>query len=133
MPPAVAVIEYDPDIRTLLDDILQAEGYMPRLYARAQGVEQALHDAPPAAIILDVILEQPFDGWDLLLRLHNDALLRSIPVIVCTADVRALAAFRPRLAALGCTCITKPFRLDALLDALHCAVDWWPGRVRALA
>lgn len=133
MPPAVAVIEYDPDIRALLDDILTADDYAPRLFAGASGVEQALHDAPPAAIILDMVLEQPLDGWDLLMRLRSDALLRAIPVIVCTADVLTLATYRQRLDALGCACITKPFRLDALLDAVRSAVERRPSFMRALA
>ena len=69
--------------------------------------------APPAAIVLDVLLPG-IDGWEVLRRLKSDAALRDVPVIIATVvDERGIGL------ALGAVdYLVKPIDPEALLDRL---------------
>lgn len=118
-PPRVAVIDDSEEIRDLLRDLLSADGY--EVSAFSGGEASLLSDlvaTGPALIVLDLLLGDGTSGpsgWELfaLARRHRD--LRRVPILVCSADVRAMRARRseferdPRTRALE-----KPFSIDAL-------------------
>src|SRR5437773_8234404 len=109
--PRVLVVDDDPDLRAVLREALQDEGYA--VDEAADGVEAlaALDAACPDAIVLDLALPG-MDGWEFahLLRGHPCG---GAPIIVISAayDLRQAAA---RLGGLGVhACIAQPFELDA--------------------
>ena len=90
MSTSIAVIDDDPACRELLHDLLSEEGYAVHLFSDSATAARGLRDLAPAAIILDVRLENPTAGWEVLADLRHDALLHATPVLVCSADLSAL-------------------------------------------
>jgi len=69
-------------------------------------------------LILDLRLPLPLDGWALLGRLRTDPALRTLPVLVCTGDERAVRDQAAVLQHPGCAVLAKPFDLADLLATL---------------
>jgi CheY-like chemotaxis protein len=115
----VLLVEDDPDIRDIVQDVLEAEGYdvVPASHGR-QALE-FLNDVrdtePPALVILDMMMPL-VDGRHVLEAIRNDETLSSVPVVVMSA----VAHEKPVGAAAF---LRKPFSLDTLFDAVHTLVD----------
>jgi signal transduction histidine kinase/CheY-like chemotaxis protein len=79
----VLVIDDDPLQRDLMQRYLRKEGFVVR--TASGGVEglRMARSLLPAAITLDVMMPD-MDGWSVLSELKDDAVLRSIPVIMLT-------------------------------------------------
>jgi DNA-binding response OmpR family regulator len=105
----IAVIDDDPACRQLLHDLLSEEGYAVHLFP----------DSATAAIILDVRLENPTAGWEVLAGLRHDPVLHATPVLVCSADLSALLKHAGDLERQACTMLAKPFDVDDLLVLLR--------------
>ena len=106
----ILVVDDDPDIRRVLGDAFEAEGF--RVATAANGM-QALHrvrDAAPDAIVLD--LSMPMMGGDAFLYAWRaGAEARDVPVVAISAAYRPL---RPR--DLGVEAFfPKPFDIDLLV------------------
>jgi CheY-like chemotaxis protein len=121
-PPAttVMIVDDDHDIRSILAEVLEDEGY--RVAAAANGVEALGQlrsgDPLPGVILLDLMM--PFmDGWAFRAVQRDDPSLARIPVLVLTANAGAESQFEP-LHAAGF--VRKPVDLDELLAAVarHC-------------
>jgi DNA-binding NtrC family response regulator len=72
-------------------------------------------DSRPDLLIVDLLLDiGDLQGWDVvtLVGAHRD--LRSVPIIVCSADGRALAAHSAAIARGNMAILAKPFTLDEL-------------------
>lgn len=117
----LTVVENDEDVRLVMREILEAAGYAVTAVSLAGGrhaLRDALVDAEPDLIILDLRLGgdlEPDRAWDLLRELRGDEALGAVPVLVCSADSRALkdhaaeVQFDPMVGTL-----TKPFGIDEL-------------------
>jgi CheY-like chemotaxis protein len=115
----VLLVEDDLDIRDVLQDLLEAEGYdvIPATHGR-QALDflgGAPRDRLPDLVVLDLIL--PFiDGTQVLASMRRDPKLSSIPVVVLSAAVRespaGASAFLP-----------KPIPLQKLFDTIRGFVD----------
>ena len=114
----VAVIDDSQEIRELLSELLSDGGYEVIAFSGGDGsIVADLAAAGPDLIILDLLLDQDSgpSGWDILaiVRRHPD--LRRVPVLVCSADVRAMRARHtefdhdPKIRARE-----KPFSVEAL-------------------
>lgn len=74
-----------------------------------------VRELAPAAIILDARLESPATGWDLLDRMRRDPVLQATPIIVCSADLRALEAHAGDQGRQWHATLAKPFEIADLL------------------
>jgi two-component system, OmpR family, response regulator VicR len=112
MPQKILIIEDDPDISDILNDILQTEGYDVVLSADGEACDH-LPDIMPDLILMDVRLKQPGQNGDAIcLQLKSDIHTRSFPVILLSAenDLRALSK------ACGANgFLSKPFDMTTLL------------------
>ncbi len=119
-PPCIAAINDDATFLTMLAEMLTLRGYAcyPILYAELDGGLADLPTVDPAAILLDVRMGHPEEGWVLRERLKRDRHLRAVPLIMCSADQRALEHRADELAAAGDTVLPKPFALDDLIALL---------------
>jgi DNA-binding response OmpR family regulator len=118
MSTCIAVIDDDPACRELLHDLLSEEGYAVHLFPDSATAARCLRDLAPAAIILDVRLETPMAGWEVLADLRHEPVLHATPVLVCSADLCALQERAVDLERQGCTILAKPFDVDELLVLL---------------
>jgi two-component system chemotaxis response regulator CheY len=115
----VLLAEDDLEIRDILQDLLEAEGYdvVPASHGR-QALE-FLHSARdgklPDLVVLDIMMPL-VDGTQVLDTMKQDPKLAAIPVVVLSAAVRE----RPAGAAAF---LRKPIPLQKLFDTIRGFVD----------
>ena len=127
--PRVLVADDEPLIRALVTIAFEAEGY--DVDTAADGAE-ALAKAcqrVPQAIVLDLMMPV-MDGWEFRRRQLEDPSVRSIHVIVMSAN-RCLPAAEAVLSP--CAMLAKPFDLiDLLQRTTRCAAESTTGRHQAV-
>jgi signal transduction histidine kinase/DNA-binding response OmpR family regulator len=101
----VLVIDDDPQIRRLIETTLRGFGYDPLLASGgAEGIE-AVRQAAPAAVVLDLLMPG-MDGFEFLDRFRELPTTRRTPVIVWTAKDLS-GSDRARLAAAAQAVVLK--------------------------
>jgi CheY-like chemotaxis protein len=112
----VLVVDDEPAIRQLLEDLLSAEGHAVLSATDGRNALQQLRSgARPCVILLDLMMPL-LDGWQTAQQLRGDPELRTIPFAVVAANPRYEAdAYRMGAAAwLG-----KPLDLAVLLETVE--------------
>jgi DNA-binding response OmpR family regulator len=117
--PLVAVVDDDLAFTALIQDFLEGEGYETLLIHESAGAVSALRAAQPALVILDIRMEYPEAGKDILNVLRATAATINLPVLVCSADQVFLREHREDLEHQHAYVLPKPFDLDDLLDLVH--------------
>ena len=118
--PFILLVEDDDELRDIVGEILEAEGYEVIPARHGQQVLDYLHDADslPALVLLDLMMPI-VNGWECLRAIKAEERLRSIPVVLMTA----LAGDRPGNAD---AVLRKPLRIDELLDVVTLLVETRP-------
>ena len=106
-----------------MHDLLDEEGYEVVTYRELQGVYQAVRDANPDLIIMDIVIGGEKKGWELVELLTLDPKTRAVPIIVCSAAVQSLREREEQLTRLAIRALPKPFDLEELLAAIRHALD----------
>jgi DNA-binding response OmpR family regulator len=106
----VLVVDDDGDIRGLLRELLERQGYGVTEAANGKEALRALYAAPPDLVLLDVSMPE-LDGWQTLERIRD---LSDVPVAMLTARTAELEKVRG-LKAGADDYITKPFGRQELL------------------
>jgi CheY-like chemotaxis protein len=113
----VLVIEDDEHLAKLLRMFLVLHEFVPRMAANRDGITAALRVAPkPDVALLDVTLPD-IDGFEVLLRMKQHPVLKSMPVIMITGKATREAVLK----GLACGAdgyITKPFDVDVISHAV---------------
>ena len=114
----VLVIEDDPQLAKLLRMFLLMHEFVPRMAANKDEIVGALRLAPkPDVVLLDVMLPG-IDGFEVLSRLKQHEVLKTIPVIMMTARATREAVLSG-LARGADGYITKPFDVDIISHAVE--------------
>lgn len=106
----VLVVDDEPDIRTLLAELLRAEGYQVETATDGVNALERIHcpDQRTDLVISDIMMPR-LDGISLAHVLADE--VPSVPVIL-------LSAVMDQPPSTGCPFISKPFELDHLLDVV---------------
>jgi DNA-binding response OmpR family regulator len=115
----VLVMDDDPDICVLLQEILEEEGYHVTVATLPDWEPEAGSTQPPDLILLDLRFGAGAAGIAFLERLKASPRTATIPILICSADHALLKGMQDQLLAWGCVIVAKPFDLDALLAAVH--------------
>ena len=110
----ILYIEDNPENRTLVKRVLEAEGY--RVVEAEDGIQgfEYLQSETPDLVIVDINLPE-MDGYEVTTRLKQMPSMANIPVIAMTANV--MKGDREKTLAVGCDgYIPKPIDIDALPD-----------------
>ena len=110
----ILVVDDEVTIRNTLAELLEIEGY--RVDTARDGWEalRQLRQVKPDAMLLDLMMPE-LDGWGVLRACRADPMLADLRVIVMSARLDAAQS----VAGFDVTaCLTKPFDVDELLDAL---------------
>ena len=113
--PLILVVDDEPDIRMLLRDQLEMEGFRVLEAGRALEAVEVARDHQPDLITMDLMLPD-LDGFEAIRLLRDNALMREIPVVILSAmelgddDTRALG---PTVH------LTKPFSRAELLGIIR--------------
>ncbi len=118
MPKRIAVVDDEPSFLDLLQEVLTDDGYEAHRFPGGAADYPRVRDLAPDAIILDIRMEDPRTGWDLLARMRRDDVLGATPIIVCSGDLPLLRERAEDLERLGAAVLAKPFDLDDLLTLL---------------
>jgi CheY-like chemotaxis protein len=115
----VTVIDDDRAFLELMEILLPEEGYAVLTLHAEEGAYAHVCKAVPAAIVLDIRMEQPDSGWNVLHEVRRDPALADIPVIVCSADQREIQEHAADLLRHRAEVLHKPFNLYELLSMVR--------------
>jgi signal transduction histidine kinase/CheY-like chemotaxis protein len=112
--PVVLVVDDDADFRRALARILRQRGYAAVTAANGEeGLDYLSRGERPAVIVLDLAMPV-LDGWAFLEARNNTPALRSIPVIVVSAQAESAN----HLATMDVTLLSKPLSPEDLIAAM---------------
>jgi CheY-like chemotaxis protein len=114
-PYRILIIEDDSDVRDLVADILDSEGYLVGCAAHGREALDLLRRSPPPDLILLDLKMPVMDGREFRKHQCRDPALASIPVVIVSAeaDVRHVSQ------CLGVRdCLAKPMNVDGLLTVV---------------
>ena len=115
----VYLIDDDPGVRTSLESLLASVGYTVLAFASSEAFKQRPADPAPSCLILDVRL-RGLSGLEFQRELSSDC--PDLPIIFITGhgDVpMSVSAMK----AGAIEFLTKPFRDQDLLDAVHAGIE----------
>jgi CheY-like chemotaxis protein len=115
----IAVVDDDRDFVEFLVDALSFDGHDVLRFYRGVGTFRRLRDRPPDLVVLDIRMGHAESGWALLDLLKMDPATRSIPVIICSADVQQLTRREGWMHEHGISSLEKPFDLQVFLNLVN--------------
>ena len=117
----ILIVDDERDIRELIADILQDEGFQTRTAANSDEAIGALNEAEPSLMILDIWLKDSrMDGIDILKQVKRNN--PDVPVIIIAGHGNieiAVAAIKQGAYDF----IEKPFNIDQLMVVLNRALE----------
>ncbi|MBI2755651.1 MAG: response regulator transcription factor [Chloroflexi bacterium] len=127
----VLVVDDDEALLALVSELLDLENYEVQVHMRWEDAHDVAQAFQPDVIVLDLRIGEEETGWRVLDLLTLDPRTRSIPVVLCSGAVESLRRRAPALREEhGITALSKPFRLDALLEKIEEALKHYPPRQR---
>lgn len=83
-PATLLIVDDDPQVRKLLETLLQHEGYLTLSAGSGEEALQSVAKQPPDLILLDVMMPG-LDGYEVASRLKGDEATAGIPIIMLSA------------------------------------------------
>jgi two-component system phosphate regulon response regulator PhoB len=109
---SVLIVDDEPNVRSLVRDVLELSGYQVREASNGDEALTAVDAQPPDCVVLDVMMPG-LSGIDVLAELRRRPVHGSLPVLLLSAagdDQTTWAGWRA-----GASCyLTKPFDPDML-------------------
>lgn len=127
------VVNDTQEILELFEEILDGLGFESVLMSYAPRELERIREVEPDLIVLDFLMgDRELLGWQLLQKLKMDRTLATIPIVVCTAAVKAVQEQQGYLTEQGVIIVLKPFTVDQLEEAVRAAVEQGPTARRLL-
>jgi CheY-like chemotaxis protein len=121
------VVNDTQEILELFNDILDGMGFEVVLMSYAPRELERIREVEPDIIVLDFLMgDRELLGWQLLQKLKMDRGLATIPIVVCTAAVRAVQEQQGYLTEQGVMIVLKPFIVDQLEEAVRASMERAP-------
>ena len=121
------VVNDTQEILELFDDILSGLDFETVLMSYAPRELHRIREVKPDLIVIDFLMgDRELLGWQLLQKLKMDRSLATIPVVVCTAAVKAVHEQQGYLTEQGVAIVLKPFTVDQLEEAVLAAMEQAP-------
>jgi RNA polymerase sigma factor (sigma-70 family) len=116
--PLVYIVDDHQSMRETLSSLIRSVGLQVQLFASAEDFERAILPDTDACLVLDIRL-RGMSGLDFQLKLADSGI--SIPIIFITGHGDVRMSVRAMKAG-AIEFLTKPFRDQDLLDAIHIAL-----------
>ncbi|MEK5446803.1 ATP-binding protein [Paenibacillus sp. FSL R7-0331] len=117
--PNVMIVEDDYSLSLLLSEELKGKGFrVTHHYHPQQAFDQALK-TPFVAIVVDLMLGEELDGWDLIRMLKNDERTEHVPIVISSALDKADKNMINNVQKY----LTKPYPPNELTGTLQEIVD----------
>lgn len=111
----ILVVNDTQEILDLFCIILEEAGYRVTPIGFAIEDLRRITDVAPDLVILDLVFDREYVGWQTLQKMKMTRETAAIPVIVCTAEVRKAQEIQGYLAEKRVGLLLKPFDIDELL------------------
>jgi DNA-binding response OmpR family regulator len=111
----ILIVDDDPTIRSVLEALLEDEGFTPVTAANGQDAIDIVRSHRPALILMDLMMPV-MSGVDAVRELKTDSETESIPIIAMSAGFILRESIDKLLAD---SIISKPFDLDALIATIR--------------
>ena len=112
----ILIVDDDEDTRTVLQDLLELNGYVVRAFPDARRAIDAACALRPALMLVDYFLPDANGAW--LVQQLRDAGLGQVPVVLTTGSNEG----REQAERLGVRSMEKPFDVSRLLDMVKMLV-----------
>lgn len=107
----ILIVDDDPTIRSVLEALLEDEGFTPVTAANGQEAVMIVRDDPPALVLMDLMMPV-MNGVEAARTLKSEPQTASVPIIAMSAGFILRESIDDLLAD---SIISKPFDLDALI------------------
>lgn len=107
----ILIVDDDPTIRSVLEALLEDEGFTPVTAANGQEAVTIVRDSPPALVLMDLMMPV-MNGVEAARTLKSEPETAGIPIIAMSAGFILRESIDDLLAD---SIISKPFDLDALI------------------
>lgn len=115
--PRVTVVNDNPEFLDLVSDIL-ADSRIPTVLVDGDLPDalERIRNSQPDVLMVDLRMgSDELHGWEIAQAIRRDDELADIPILVCSADLAALAAIQDQLDnTRRVATLTKPFSIDRL-------------------
>lgn len=117
----LTIVNDNPELLDLIGEILEGDRH---LTTRIDGNEDGLLDricrSKPELLVIDLGHgDEAAHGWRLVQELRATRGCEGLPVVLCSADLEALRALEPELAAeRRVATLSLPFEIDELLKSV---------------
>ncbi|HBE80310.1 MAG TPA: hypothetical protein DDW65_21390 [Firmicutes bacterium] len=111
----IVVVEDDPAMAELMEESLNSAGYRTQFTDNGPEALALIERQSPEAIILDLILPGPYDGWEIMRRLKKDKSTADIPIIISSS----LDQKRQGLELGAADYLVKPFSSNKLVESVN--------------
>jgi DNA-binding NtrC family response regulator len=113
--PWILLVEDDADSRESLLDVLSDAGFLAKGAASVAAALSLLHGKdPPCAVICDIVMPMS-SGIDLVLAMHKDPILQSVPVTLVSGLIPISLPAGVKVAAS----LSKPFSIDEIVACME--------------
>jgi CheY-like chemotaxis protein len=115
----ILIVEDDLDIRDVLTQVLEYEGFEVAAASNGREALDYLRSHPKPGLILLDLMMPVMDGWQFRSEQQQDEQLSSIPVVILSADGNA---YQKAAIIRAAGYLKKPVELETLLDTVnrHC-------------
>jgi DNA-binding response OmpR family regulator len=115
----ILVIEDDPAIAVLIEEILRDEGYGATHLCDGAAAPATIRALRPDLVIIDLWLHERGAGWTLLEQVWRDPATATLPAILCSADTRLLDDKAAVIRQRPCAIVIKPFEIHDLVATVR--------------
>ncbi len=112
----ILVINDTQEILDLFRMILEEEGYQVTVLGFAVEDLRKIIDIAPDLVILDLVFDREYFGWQTLQKMKMHRETEKIPVLICTAEIRKAQEIQGYLTEKGVGMLLKPFDIDELIS-----------------
>ncbi len=116
--PTILVVEDDDDCRTVLQDLLELNGYAVRTCPDAHHAVEAAKASTPALLLVDYMMPDADGGWVVRTLRECGGALARVPVVLTTGSNEG----RTIAEKLGVHSLEKPFDVNRLLEMVQALV-----------
>jgi two-component system, OmpR family, response regulator VicR len=118
-------IEDDPEMRGLLQLILERKGHHVIGVKRGELGLELLKTLKPDVLLLDLMLPD-IDGWEIYSQMKADQELAHVPIIIISARDQKQDAAAGHSIMGDDQYLKKPFEIEQLVNAVYAAIERHP-------
>ena len=116
--PIILVVEDDADCRSVLQDLLELNGYLVQTCPDAHHAVAAARASTPALMLVDFMMPDADGGWVVRTLRESSGALARVPVVLTTGSHEG----RQIAERLGVPSLEKPFDVARLLELVQALV-----------